>query len=193
MSDEKKRPNANYRLSKENADPDDITFHYSREHRLAKAPQSVRNLYQEEPKRRFGLLHAVIGTKAKAMMFFSIVVLCIMFFLLSILGVFGTTYNLEGNELSVKVSGYEGTYIVELEKSVKKNILARFSGAYSGAVDIAVLPAKNVQSAQVFYHKIFFTLEPTERYSFAVPFDTGELMLIVQTEKKTVNISVKPE
>jgi len=45
----------------------------------------------------------------------------------------------------------------------------------------------------VFYHRLFFSLEKEEQYSFTVPFDSNELLFVLQTEKKTlkVKISVK--
>ena len=75
MSDsgEKRRPNANYRLSKENANTDEITYYYNREARLAKAPQSVRDLYNEDPPKRAGLFRSLVNTKSKKFTFISIV------------------------------------------------------------------------------------------------------------------------
>jgi len=49
--DGKTRPNANYKLSKpDNAvvPEEELVFYYNREHRLAKAPKHVRELYEEK-------------------------------------------------------------------------------------------------------------------------------------------------
>ncbi|WP_461246116.1 hypothetical protein [Treponema sp. R6D11] len=64
-SDEgKKRPNANYKLSKPDdavvPPKDELNFYYNREHRLAKAPKYVQALYEEKKPNRFGFL-GVIG------------------------------------------------------------------------------------------------------------------------------------
>ncbi|MDR1858996.1 MAG: hypothetical protein LBQ69_05950 [Treponema sp.] len=197
MSDdgEKKRPNANYRLSRENANPDDIVYHYNRERRLAKAPQAVRDLYNDKPKKRFGLFGPLVDTKPKLIMFGSIVVACIMIIAISFLGLFGDTYNFDGNRLTVQAIRYEGTIIMALKKTVRKDALARLGNPYTGAVDIAVAPpAKADQPPQdIFYHRIFFTAEQEELYRFAVPFNSEELLMVFQTETKTLDVRVRPE
>ncbi|MDR0290906.1 MAG: hypothetical protein LBI06_08225 [Treponema sp.] len=203
MSDggEKRRPNAKYKLSKENAREDDIVFHYSRDSRLQKAPQSVKDLYKvEPPRRKLGLLGPLVRTKGLAMMFFSIVVICIFMLAISFLGLAGSSYTLDGNLISVQATKYEGTALVVLKKSPRKNFLARFSRAvsppYTGAVDIAVQPSlKNGDSAveNIFYHKVFFTLDPTEYYRFVVPFDAEELALVMNTERNYLRVIVKTE
>jgi hypothetical protein len=66
MSDdnkEKKRPNAKYKLSNENPQTVEIVHYYNREHRLAKASQAVRDLYEEQPRRRFGFLHTLTSSR----------------------------------------------------------------------------------------------------------------------------------
>ncbi|MCL2191639.1 MAG: hypothetical protein FWB79_06605, partial [Treponema sp.] len=64
-SGDKKRPNANYRLSKTGgAYSSEITYHYDRDRRLEKAPKSVQDLYyREDPPRRSGLFRNVPGGK----------------------------------------------------------------------------------------------------------------------------------
>jgi hypothetical protein len=199
--DEKpERPNANYRLSHENANPDEMTYHYNRERRLAKAPQAVRDLYkpQKQP-RRFNLLGPLINTKPKVMTFASIVIACLAILAISIFGLASDTHDLDGNQLTVQAIKYEGIVIITAKKSVKKNMLRRIVKPYTGAVDIAVSPALKTGQKQVyrqeeiFLHRIFFTHEPQELYRFSVPFDSGELALVFQTEKKSLGITVKPE
>ena len=200
MSDDqgKKRPNANYRLSKENTNPEEITYHYNRERRLEKAPQAVRDLYKERPKQRFGLLGPLISTKPRLMMFGTIVVFCIIILLISFLGLVGNTYNFDGNHLTVQAINFEGTIIITLKKTVRKDIFARLSKPYNGAVNIAVSPVLKTDEVMgmqdIFYNRIFFTAEPEELYRFSVPFDPSEsLLLVFESEKKTLNVKVKPE
>ena len=194
MSDggEKRRPNAHYRLSKENANEDEITYYYNRENRLAKAPQSVQDLYNEEPPRRSGLFRSLIDTKAKKLTFASIVVIILMFLMISVLGLTSDSEDIEGNRISAQAIRYEGTVIVTIKKTIKKNIIGRTVSAYTGAVNIAVT-IPHITPQDIFYHKIFFTLEPQEMYRFTVPFDSQEMTLVIQTEKRTVTMKVKPE
>jgi hypothetical protein len=195
------RPNAQYRLSGKRADGEDITFHYSRERRLEKAPQAVRDLYREEAPPRFNLLRPLIGTRPRAMMFGSIVFICMAILILSIFGYPGNTYSLAGNALSVQARKYEGALVVTLKKTVKKGGLFSDGGAYTGAVDVAVSPALRAGAPQgetgealpVFFHRLFFSLENTEEYRFSVPFDSDELVMVLQTEKNTLNLKIKLE
>jgi len=191
-SEEKRRPNANYRLSKENADSEEITYHYNRERRLEKAPQSVRNLYKEETPRRFNPLRPLIDTRPKRMMFASIILICITVMVLSILGYAGGSRVLDGNLLSVQAVKFEGAIIATVTKSISKNFFGRPVPAYSGAVYIAVT-AGETPPEDVFYHRIFFTLEPQEQYRFSLPFDSDELTFVFQTEKNTLNMKIKTE
>jgi hypothetical protein len=205
MSDSKepKRPNANYKLSNENASPDGIVYHYNRDRRLKKASQSVRDLYMEGPRhQRFNLFKPLVRTRPLAMMFATVVVVSLLVLVVSILGLASNSHDLDGNQVSVQAIRYEGAIIMTVKKSLKKNGLARFSSlapAYTGAVDIAVQPlikpgtGGDLPPEGIFYHKIFFTFENEESYRFTVPFDSGELALVLKTEKKTLGITVKAE
>ena len=209
MSDneEKKRPNANYKLSNENSDKntreDQATFYYNRERRLAKAPQSVRDLYNMPRTHRFNLFKPLVKTKPLLMMFASIVIICLFILVISALGLMSNDHDLDGNQISIQAIRYEGISIIVVDKTVQKPGLVGFfrSGntAYTGAVDIAVQPVMKADSGQdwqtenIFYHKIFFTLEPKEYYRFSVPFDVGELALVFKTETKTLGLTIKAE
>jgi hypothetical protein len=200
MSDdnkERKRPNANYKLSNENIEGVEIVKHYNRERRLEKAPQAVRDLYKEQPRRRFWLLHTLTGTKPNAMLFGTISFLCIIMLLLSFFGVTGDSRELDGFVLSVKGTKYEGAVLIEVRKAPRKDKFARHIQPYTGPVEIAVFPAakKGVEQSQqttdVFFHKIFFTNDQEEKYLFTVPFEQSELGFIFRTEKKTLTMTVQ--
>jgi len=208
MTDETKktRPNANYKLSK----PDELkpgmeenlTFYYNRERRLEKAPQAVRDLYDEKKKvTRFNLLRPLIADKPRATIFFTIILMCVVTVIISLVNKYGGSYSLDGNRIEIKGTLFEGTTIVVLTKTVKKNA----GNAYTGAVDVAVTCPSDgggggVASSggadedyPVFYHRIFFSMENTEEYRFAVPFEFPEQLLILQTEKSTLQIKFNPE
>jgi len=200
LPDEEKprqRPNPGYKLSNENVNGDEIIHHYSRERRLANAPQVVRDLYTT-PAHRFNLIKPLTRTRPLAMMFFSILVACVLIVLVSLLGLAGVNYTLEGNHLSIQAIRFEGTIIMAINKSNKKTVLNRFAPSvpYTGAVEIAVQPVINAQDEvpqDFFFHKIFFTFEPEEYYRFSVPFDTDELAVVLRSENKTLRLTVKAE
>jgi len=195
---EERRPNANYRLSNENIDGVEIVHHYNRERRLEKASQAVRDLYTEQPRRRLGFFFTLMGTKPNAMLFGTIVLLCLMMLMLSLFGFTGDSRELDGNILSVKAKKYEGAIIVDVRKVPRKDKIASHMNAYTGAVDVAVFPAakkgieQSQQAANIFYHRIFFTNDQEEHYLFTVPFEQSELGFIFRTEKKTLSLTVKP-
>jgi hypothetical protein len=200
MSDdtnEKKRPNAKYKLSHEKIQGAEIVHHYDRERRLEKAPQAVRDLYVEQPRRRLWFFHSLLGTKPNAMLFGTIILLCVLMLMLSFFGLTGDSRELEGNILSVKGKKHEGTIIIEVRKAPRKDKIARVITAYTGPVEIAVFPTAKKDSAQsqqisdVFFHKIFFTNDQEEHYLFTVPFEQNELSFIFRTEKKSLNMTIK--
>ena len=194
---DEKKPNANYKLSNESTEGVEIVHHYNREHRLGKAPLAVRNLYEEQPRRRFGLLHTLVSSRPNAMLFGTIIFLCVLMLMLSLFGFTGDSRELDGNILSVNGKRYEGAVLIEVKKTPRKDKIARHIQAYTGPVEIAVIPAakkgleQSQQTADVFFHKIFFTNDQEERYLFTVPFDQSELGFVFRTEKKTLSLTIQ--
>jgi len=188
--DGKQRPNAKYKLSKPDnmeVPKEGLPFYYNREHRLAKAPKDVQDLYKEKKPNRFGFITVLIADRPRKILFFSIIVICAMIWMLGLLGYFDSSYTLEGNKIKISASVFEGTTIVVLNKTVKN----KTKNAYTGAVDIAVSsPVQTESNFPVFYHKIFFSLEKEEQYSFVVPFESDELLMVLQTEKYTLKIKI---
>jgi hypothetical protein len=197
MSDgeEKRRPNANYRLSNENVDPEEITYHYNREARLVKAPRSVQKLYNDPP-RRTGFLRSLFGNKPSAMTFFSIIMCCILLFIASY-ATGDKTSEIEGNRLFIHAEKYEGVVIVTVLKKRGTTLMSRIRSSYTGTVDITVMPTggeePNQATEELFRHKITFTRERQEQYRFVLPFDSDELTFVFQAGQKILGKIVKPE
>jgi hypothetical protein len=194
--DEKiERPNANYRLSRPlggaSVDEENLHFHYDREERLSKAPQAVRDLYAEKKPARFSLLRPFISNKPTSMLFLAIVILCATMIVLSVTGYLDKSYSLDGARLEIKGIRYEEMVIMVVRKTLKKGSFSQ----YTGAVDVAVSPAIKSKDEEypVFYHRIFFSLAPEEEYRFAVPYASEELVMVLQTEKSSLQIKMKPE
>jgi hypothetical protein len=188
-----KRPNAKYKLSKgnnaDNYQKEGLSFYYNRERRLSKAPQTVKDLYKVRKFNRFNLLQPLVADKPRALVFSSIIILCAAIIMLSILGYFNKTYKLERNKLEISGTVFEGTTIMVIKKTVDSKLQS-----YTGSVDIAVSPsAGKDEQYPVFYHRIFFSHEPEENYQFTIPYDSTELLLVLQTEKSSLKIKIKPE
>lgn len=188
---EKKRPNEKYALSGQNkpANEEELNFHYSRERRLEKAPQTVRNLY-ERPLHKFSLIGPLIADKPRATIFFTIVFLCVVIIMLSIFGFMGKSYYLEGNKIEITATVIDDVTLIILKKNINAN------EPYAGSVNIGVSPVKPIESDvdfPVFYHSVSFTLQEEERYSFTVPFNEERLAIVLQTEKSSLEMIIKPE
>jgi hypothetical protein len=198
-SGEKRRPNANYKLSKENIEPDKLTYHYDRETRLAKSSRIVQDIYKKEQPKRLGFLRTLvgIGNRPRTLTFISIIMCCVLILFAANLTSAAKSNILGGNQLIIQAVPYEGIIIVTLyKKSTAKRLFTRSEAAYTGAVDITALPAKRDGEEQgqmgvVFNHQVVFSREKLEQYRFVLPFDTDELLLVFQTEKDTLGITVE--
>ncbi|MDR3020525.1 MAG: hypothetical protein LBU66_06430 [Treponema sp.] len=185
-----KRPNANYKLSKpdtNNVNEEEIVYYYNREERLAKAPKAVKDLYNRTPQ-KFNLLRPLIADRPRKLLFFTIIVLCLMITIISLLGFFDSSYSIDGNKLEISGTKFDGITIVIIKKTNNNR-----QSAYTGAIDIAVSPISEDEQFPVFYHRIFFTLEPEEEYRFSVPFDNDELLMVLQSETSTLNLKLHPK
>jgi hypothetical protein len=190
----KQRPNAKYKLSKpDNLKPpkEELIFHYNRDHRLAKASKDVQDLYKERKANRFGFLGVLVADRPRKLLFFSIILICVVIWILGLLGYFDKSYSLDGNKIDISQTAFEGTTIIVINKMVKNK------DAYTGAVDIAVSVPVTLQNdtqaetnIPVFYHRIFFSLDKEEQYRFAVPFESTELLFVLQTEKYSLKFKL---
>ncbi|MCL2762250.1 MAG: hypothetical protein FWD36_03455 [Treponema sp.] len=192
MSDSEKnqRPNAHYPLSnKDHYGQESVTYFYNRERRLAMASKTVQDIYKEQPPRRFGLLWPLIGSRPRAILFSSIMVCCLLILIISFMGLDGNTHLLGGNRLAIQAMEYEGTVIVSLQKTVRKNLFFPSVSAYTGTVTIGVA----ADADTVFHHAITFTPERKERYGFAVPFAADELALTFEAGTHILDITIKTE
>jgi len=192
MSDNsrEKRPNANYKLSpsKVNDERQALPFYYDRERRLEKAPESVKALYNNNKPVRSGLLYSLTADRPRRFLLVMIILLCLIILVLSIFGYLDTSYTLDGNRIDITAARYEETSIIVLNKQIKNK------NAYNGAVDIAVsIAVEDGEDYPVFTHRIFFTIEKEEIYRFAVPFNNPELLMVLQSEKDTLQIKFNPK
>ncbi|GMO33635.1 MAG: hypothetical protein Ta2F_09550 [Termitinemataceae bacterium] len=184
----------------------DLHFYYSREKRLAKAPQSVRDLYKPLKPKRFGFFSSLVDTKPKAMMFIGIVILSITILLYTY--VMPQNPLLIGNEITASALEYQGATFVVITKTAntkQKSILDRVKGfnrfknmpqpIYTGIVDVTVAEyTQNADSPEAEVnksnHQFFFSDSEQEDFRFQVPFKTKELFIYMQAEGKVISIKV---
>jgi len=173
---------------------EELNFHYNRERRLENAPQSVKDLYKEPVKNKLGLLGPLIADRPRRIMFFVIIFLCVLIFALSRMGFFDNYHSLDGNRFEVSGLFFDENTIVIIRKIKMKD------EPYTGALNIAVsVPVKNpaneisIEDISVFYHRIDLTLENEEEYRFIVPYNSAELLMVLQSEKSTIQFNFKPK
>jgi hypothetical protein len=182
------RPNASYKLSEKKQENDKLIFYYSRERRLAKAQEAVRDLYKGEKKPKFSLFLPLLNGKGRAMLFGSILLICVALLLITIFDPAGS-HELSGNRVSVQALRYDGTVIVVLKKNAQKK------NPYTGTVEIGASPAalEEAAGAPIFYHRVFFSSESAEEYRFSLPFEADSLVMVLQTEKDSISMKLKVE
>jgi len=200
---DRKRPNANYKLSKTGgAYSNEITYHYDRDRRLEKAPKSVQDLYyREDPPRRSGLFRKAPGGKIQVFTMIVILMISTMALVITIIGRDGDTHELEGNRVTVQAIRYEEMVIMALRKTTgpTRTFLGLRPGrpAYTGAVNIEISPVTYLELTSpfgnIFFHMVNFTEESPEFFRFTVPFDTDELELVFRTENRETSVRVRVE
>jgi hypothetical protein len=195
MSDEKEvsgqRPNAKYGLSKKEnftSGEESLNFHYSRERRLANAPQEVKDLYKEKKQGGFNLFGPLVADKPRRVLLVVIIILCVATWVFLIMGFLDKSYQFDGNKIVINAMGIDGRTFFKLKKTAAND------KAYTGAVDIVVsLVNPEGDEQDVLIHRVFFTMEKEELYSFDIPYEAPELSLMFQTDENTLHVRLKPD
>ncbi|MDR1618981.1 MAG: hypothetical protein LBS06_08075 [Treponema sp.] len=187
----RRRPNAGYPLSPEKNTGEELVFRYSRDRRLAKAPQKVRELYRpSSPKKKSGFFRSLTATRPLAMLFGSVMVLSVITVIMAVYGGAQNSRIMEGNRVSVTAMRYEGATFMVLNKH------RRNTAAYTGPVDMAVSPVAQRggdEGQPVFSNRIFFSLREKEEFRVSVPFEAEELLIVLQNESVTADLRARPK
>jgi hypothetical protein len=175
--------------------PQDVVFHYSRERRLERASQAVRELNDTSIPRR-GFVKNIAGSKGNLLMLLSIAIVCVTILIGSrIQGRNVLSFELGENTVSLAVRKSGDGLALFIDKKAPKE-----GEGYYGAVDIAISPvlAKPDQGeasgiSPILAHRIFFSLDDKENYSVDLPFDGNDFIVLIQTddERLTRRLKVK--
>jgi len=169
----------------------DIVFHYSREHRLSRASQAVRDLDDEKPLKR-GIFRALLSTQSNKILFFSIAFICALFFLVTRFHRNDGDTKLGENTIMLTINREEGMPVMHIVKNTPKR-----GEFYSGAVDISVTPVINepekTGDTPIFAHRIYFNPVVSETYTIILPFAEESFFVFLNTdfEQKFMRINVK--
>jgi hypothetical protein len=165
-----------------------LVFYYSREKRLEKASQVVRDLNEASPARKPSLFKTLTSSRPLTFLFISVITLCAAVVILSwFLG--GANSAVLGNntvQLSVMTAG--GKAYVTVKKT------AGNEGGYTGPVDTAVsLPAAGEEKPPIQVERIYFTLEQEEIFRFSVPFTGKKLLVLMEAKEERALFTVYPD
>lgn len=176
----------------------ELVFHYSREHRLAKASARVQELNNPKVQKRSGIFGTFTATRSHTVLLASIVGMCIFIAFISKLTREKSTIMVGGNSIYAAASRMsEGMTYLTIRKTFKND-----RNVYTGAVDLAVTPLlakgkeeppEGAQEAPISTHRIFFTLQPEEEYGLSLPFEASTLLILMQVEDKHITFKVKPK
>jgi hypothetical protein len=145
-------------------------FYYSRERRLAKAPESVQALYEDRGKPGFNLLRPLVSTRSNAILFGTMVALVLISLVVSFSVAGEQDYR--GSRISVSAVRYEGAALVIIKKTVRGG-----GEGYTGPLAIAVSPLNKPSESLPYPHRVNFSSKKTEEFRFSVPFEEPELLV----------------
>jgi hypothetical protein len=170
----------------ENKDDSEIVYYYSREHRLARASAAVREL-NDGKSAGTGFVRRAAGTKGNLFMLAAILIVCAALVFTSRGSRFDNReFLLDGNTVSFRI---ESAGADSLILHISKKTPEAESGAYTGAVDLAISPvitgsAGTGEAAPIMNHRVFFTFAGTENYAVVLPFSGETFLIVIQTERE---------
>ena len=169
-------------MSDEKRDP---VFYYSRERRLSRASETVRNMNKENKRRGF---LGLFGSKGNILIFICIVLIIAMAGLGRYIHRRNEGLNLEGNILSLSIVRQGEEMALGLLKTVPRS-----GEFYVGEVEILVSPAAaEPNESEVFVHLIFFNPVDSETFILPLPFDGDDFFVILRTGNEQRAIRLQP-
>ena len=161
-----------------------VTYYYTREERLKKAPKSIRDYYNSPKPRRRGFFGIFTSTKPLTFLFLSVITLCVAIIMLSRFLTAEGVRSLGNNTVTVSVIGAGENSYITINKTSPGN-------AYSGAVDVAVsLPG---EGNQIYTERIYFGMEEEEIFRLRIPFGGKKLVILMEAGTEQVHFSVTSE
>lgn len=120
MSEIDRDPNETVHIDGSSADSDRAGFHYSRERRLERAPESVRRAYEVGYTPNKGFLKGLTANAGLRSIFVAIVILCLSIFFMTFFGSPSGSGAIAGIPVRVKAFLYDGRVYVTCTLSASK-------------------------------------------------------------------------
>ena len=184
MQDEEIDDDLFYKIDKKPVNEEPV-YYYSRENRLARASQRVRDHNENQGKTKF--TKAIAGHRSNLIILMCILVIFLMYFIVSrITAPTVSEIILGNNTLTVSVNQQESQLFLSVRKTVIPDTVP-----YTGLVDIVISPIQSGDSeTQIHSQRIFFSISPTEHYLIALPFDASRFLVLFNTEYETLGTRV---
>ena len=182
------------------AEAEDLVFRYSRERRLDRAPQNVRELYYG-PERKKSKYRSFNISRPTGVLFLTILFVFVFLFIMPKLLKENNNLTLEGNQISFSSHVFSDVTYITLRKNAKGDSF------YTGPVEFAISALQEPQkkggpeasleslteSLTIENQRVFFTLNPTEEFGFSVPFTAVKLIILVKAGETIKSIQLKSQ
>ncbi len=168
--------------SKDQKDQDQLVFHYSREHRLQHASETVKNLNTPGTFKKPGLIRSLLATKAHAFLLLAIIILATTTMVLSFLNKKPSEMIFADNRIQATAFIFqEHTYII-IQKT--KNTI----NSYTGEVKFAFCTSdgKVIQQEQ-----LFFSNESFQEFRYTLPEKMDTLIIFIEQGEYRASIEIK--
>ena len=168
-----------------------VTYYYSREERLKRAPQSVRDLNNQVTPQKKGLFRTLTATKPLTFLFISIITICTAFLILSrFLNVEGVRI-LGSNTITVSVIGAGENSYITVKKTIKQKAGHNEGAVYAGPVDIAIaIPG---EGNPIHAERLYFGPEQEEVFRLITPFRNKKLLVLMEAGAERIYFTITSE
>ncbi|MDR2807923.1 MAG: hypothetical protein LBB43_02830 [Spirochaetaceae bacterium] len=145
-------------------------YYYSREHRLQRASQRIRDFNADTAKSP-NVFASLTSTRSNTLLLITIMVICVCISILSKITREASTYTLAGTTVSASAKRSGAKVYLDITKS---------GSSYVGAVTVAAAPRSKPDEPTI--QKIFFTPDEKETFYFSLPFQDSQVLVILRTE-----------
>ena len=170
-----------------------VNFYYSREKRLERASQAVKDINEPYVPRKAGLFRTLTSTRPLRFLFLSVITICVAITILSRFLYVEGVREIGNNKVAVSVIGSgENSYITVRKTMLKSGGKSGNAGiSYAGPVDIAVaIPG---EGNQIHVERIYFGPDQEEIFRFVAPFREKKLLILMEAGSDQVHFTVASE
>ena len=155
------------------AEPPEIepVYYYSREHRLQRASQKVRDFNASFGKKPPNVFATLTSTRSNTLLLITIMIMCVFIAIMNKITRQLSTYNLAGTVISAQAQRSGNSTYIEISKT---------GSAYKGAVSIACAARSKPDAPQI--QTVFFTADEKETFYLSFPFQDSQILLLLQTD-----------